>query len=440
MIILKNKTIHTSALIFLCLGLAHCGPKAEKAEDEAPQMTDLDGELRAELDPTLLNFDSIIGSLDLSSTYSDTPIQRLGPKVAIFDNGFDGLAYSLGRRLPPGIEVEPYPMSEPQETTHGTRIAELVYAIGSGSPSYHLERGGPQLSLYNTNGLTNLSFAVDAAIAAGVEMIVYAQTWEYGGNLDGSGFINQLFDKARAAGIVVVVAVGNYAKSSYQQQVEFIKGSANIQFKNQGRFLTFKVPSTQPGVKISLGWSDFRNTIAHRTELDLDLNLYNARNEKIASSAMIQDGADHGDEKGFSDHAREIITMDLDAGTYLLDVSSKDPKKFSSDHRFWIAINGHQIELDQPQATNTVFIPADNPRVISVGASDVGYTSFSIPGLGPTPLKPEIKTISKVIYNSGETYDGSSAATAIAAAKIAAIARMRGYIEEQSVLIKTLGR
>ncbi len=48
---------------------------------------------------------------------------------------------------------------------------------------------------------TNLRAAIDGAIAANVHMIVYAQTWEYGGNLDGKGFINAQFDKAIAHGI-----------------------------------------------------------------------------------------------------------------------------------------------------------------------------------------------------------------------------------------------
>ncbi len=54
----------------------------------------------------------------------------------------------------------------------------------------------------------------------------------------------------------------------------------------------------------------------------------------------------------------------------------------------WLAFNSDAVTLKQMRPSNTVFIPADNPKVVAIGARDVDYTSNSSLQLGPTLTNP----------------------------------------------------
>jgi hypothetical protein len=82
-------------------------------------------------------------------------------------------------------------------------MAQIVWAM----TGKHAE--GPKFFLLNTNGLSNLKAAVEHAIQQKVDLILYSQVWPFGGNFDGTGFLNEQVNRATKEGIIWINAAGN---------------------------------------------------------------------------------------------------------------------------------------------------------------------------------------------------------------------------------------
>lgn len=335
--------------------------------------------------------------------------------IAILDNGFGGLNQVLGKQLPPDLKVEKPKIENESQTPHGTKLAEIIFALTSGSPRWSLESKHPKIKLYNSNGFSNFTAAVDQAISDGVDMIVYSQVWEFGGNFDGGGFINAAVNKATTAGILWINAAGNYATSTWQGKVQYrTDGTALLPYEEQ--FVRLLVNEAVTQVKVTLAWNDFADTKDWRTARDLDLILLDSQKREIASSRLIQDGIDHGKDPAYSAHAREVITTNLKAGVYLIKVIARS-RNFDSSSRLRLAADGVNISFLDQSPFASVMIPADNPNVLTVGASDDDHSSF-----GPTMAgfrKPELVAPSIIEVEGAFAFQGSSTAAAVAAATLA---------------------
>ena len=127
-------------------------------------------------------------------------------KVAILDNGFENssaLIERLGSKLQivnryPKQFLERYNLSptkrgnRPARTNHGTGMAMIVEGLLSNN-----ENNIPNIYLLNSHGITNFERAVVYALSEDVDVILYAQNWEFGGNYDGNGFINKIVDRIK---------------------------------------------------------------------------------------------------------------------------------------------------------------------------------------------------------------------------------------------------
>src|SRR5690606_5114880 len=82
-----------------------------------------------------------------------------------------------------------------------------------------------ELHLYHTYGYSNLKAAVEDAIKRKVDIVLYSQTWEYGGNFNGRGFINALVNKALDSGILWINNAGNFGRSTFNAPVRSGKDS-----------------------------------------------------------------------------------------------------------------------------------------------------------------------------------------------------------------------
>jgi Subtilase family/Bacterial pre-peptidase C-terminal domain len=352
--------------------------------------------------------------------------------IAIFDNGFGSLKLALGKRLPENLSVEKSPIANESVTTHGTILAEIIFAMTSGSPRWTQASQHPTLKLYNTNGFTNLSAAVDQAIADHVDMIVYSQVWEFGGNFDGRGFINAAVNKATNSGILWINAAGNYAASSWQGKlVANADQSAALPYSNKYVRLVVKDPSTS--VKISLSWNDFTDSKTWMTPRDLDLYLLDSQQKVIASSHKIQDGKPHDNDANYSAHAREVIETTLQPGTYLIQVDIKS-NNFDSASSLRIAADGANISFTDQSTDASVMIPADNPTVLTVGASDDPSSSYGRTQDGI--LKPEVVAPSIIEFETGLAFRGSSTAAAVAAAALAVYQDACGKQSRSAIVAK----
>src|SRR5690606_22710302 len=127
-----------------------------------------------------------------------------------------------------------------------------------------------KMYLYNANGYSNLVSAIEHLIKEQVDVVLYAQVWEYGGNFDGRGFINQKINEAVAAGVVWINAAGNQGQSSWSGPVA-LSSSNEVELPYQAyptsahSFVRFTVPLDATDTKIVLAWNDFTDDKNYKT-------------------------------------------------------------------------------------------------------------------------------------------------------------------------------
>jgi hypothetical protein len=133
-------------------------------------------------------------------------------RIAVLDNSFFGYQTEVGKRLPASTQYFPGVTSDADrfedKSMHGLFMAILIHQIvlKSGCQANY------QLSLFNSNGLTKFTDAVNSVIRDGHDIVLYSQVWEYGGNGDSRGFINAIVNKALDAGILWINAAGNFGR------------------------------------------------------------------------------------------------------------------------------------------------------------------------------------------------------------------------------------
>jgi hypothetical protein len=422
--------LHLSLLVFVFGVLSACGDTGWTADQlliPAQKSGSDTGSSPADLDDGfghLNNLTDIIKELNLD-TAQQRGFRGQGIKIAILDNGFADLDTYLGRSIPQGTRYEKNSQNPPAPTRHGTSLAELVYKISTGSETLVSGGVGPELLLYNSNGFSNFKESVQKAIAAKVDIILYAQVWEYGGNFDGRGFINSVVSEATNRGILWVNAAGNYknriwsgpVKTNAQQQLLFDTGNSSLPFRIRLGHTAFKA---------SLAWNDFRDQTDYATVQDLDLILEDASGNEIQGGKKHQSGLGNKDSNDWSAHAKETINLDLENGNYTLRVI-KNSDNFDEKSVVSVMVQGEFVELLAPPATNSILIPADNPTVITAGAQDDEFSARSV-------QKPEIQLTSKLNFSSGKIIQGSSTAAALAAAKLAVRLSEFGFMTRKQAI------
>ncbi len=394
----------------------------------------------------VLNLTELTTALQLESYRNQGHVGQ-GVTVAVLDNGFSGLATARGVTLPGDITVQNTNEGDPSDTLHGTKLAEIVWAVATGKGFYNRQSPGPTLRLYVTNGpFKNLERAVDDLIRykrtrpRQPVIALYSQIWESAGNLDGQGYINGLVNRAIQAGIIWVNAAGNLGESSYKGPLK-VDSANNVVLPLHGRYLRFEVKNAGTPVKITLGWSDFKDTYYfHRTAIDLNLILEDDHGNEMGRGKLVQDGVYHGKTEGYSRHPREGLSVTLPKGFYRLRAEAASGtaalikfKKFD----VWAAVNGSDVVMEGSNGHSFVFPPADNPQVITIGASDVPY------GNGATDealgiLKPDFLTPSRITFADGMTIHGTSTAAAVAAGAIA-VAMEAKSLKTRAEILASLG-
>jgi len=318
-------------------------------------------------------------------------------KIAVLDNGFEGFKNEVGRNLPSSTF---YHEAKNRDShgfgDHGLAIAKILSS--QVRPPY-------ELHLYPTFGYSNFSAAVDDVIKNKMDIVLYAQVWEYGGNHDGQGFINALVSKATNAGILWINAAGNFGLSTYNSPIE-TDDKNWVKFPDNGVMIQCFEDSSCP-LRAVLTWNDFKNDVNRGSNIDLDLLLLDDKFEKIAASELIQK-RNSKNESGVSIYPREIIEIDLNPGIYYLRARAKS-KNFAG-HQLRITVSGEGIAMIHPSLDESLLNPADNADVITVGACDSPTSSKSL-----RLRKPDIVNISRIQLESGEFFEGSSAAAALVA-------------------------
>jgi hypothetical protein len=366
--------------------------------------------------PAITNLDAIEKFLKLKNFRNCKFGGRV--RIAVLDNSFFGYQTEIGKRLPADTQYFPGVTSDADrfedKSMHGLFMAILIHQIvlKSGCPADY------QLSLFNSNGLTKFTDAVNSVIRDGYDIVLYSQVWEYGGNGDSRGFINAIVNKALDAGILWINAAGNFGRLMRIAPVEPIANSGGdwVRFSagngkwTDGVKLRCKAEKDKTcPMRIVLTWNDFKDNPDIGTDKDLDLYLVDTYGEVRESSTFRQSLEPDANDPTARLFPREFLTRMALPGEYQIKVKIKS-KNFTPTDRLRITASGAGIEMPDPSIGETMLPPADNPRVLDVGALDDPGTSIS-----KKMNRPDVFLPSVILLKDGSTPFSTSVAAAVAA-------------------------
>ena len=106
-------------------------------------------------------------------------------------------------------------------------------------------------------------------------------------------------------------------------------------------------------------------------------------------------------------------------------------------HNFYLepATTNSIDDIITEDGDNIVFMPADNPEALTVGALEINYGNSKKDYNGKI-IKPELISLSRIEYNNGMVLEGTSTAAAFAAGAIALLSDELGMIHR--VKLKSL--
>lgn len=354
-------------------------------------------------------------------------------RIAVLDKGFKGYEKEIGKTLPDDTLYIAGPVADPEDlkVEHGLKMAQILTALMTDEMT--TKQWQPELTLYNVFGFTNFQAAVDDLIANKVDLVLYSEVWEYGGNFDGKGFINAQVTRATKAGVVWVNAAGNFGKTTFNSGIETLETDW-VQLPDQNDALSLKCEPVgkqeKCQVKVVLSWNDFKNDVNPGTKKDLDLALTDDLLNIIQVSSLKQSNDANEARPQYSKYPREIVTADLKKGSYFLRVKNIS-KNFTRKDKLRLTVDGEGIEMPSHTTDETLLNPADNDSVITVGASDSDRTSASL-ALG----KPDIYAPSKMTLTTGDEFRGSSNSAAIVAAGIGILKSKNPKLKKDELLKK----
>lgn len=364
-------------------------------------------------------------------------------KIAILDNGFHDYKDQLGKTIPSDTVYHEGPVAvDPKdEESHGLFMAQMIAGAMKYAPMIKYE-----LHLYSAYGYSNLESSVNDIVANKFDVVLYAQVWEYGGFGDGHGFINTLVDRATRAGILWVNAAGNFALGTYRGAIDtgsddWVKlpaanNAVRIRCEKPAKKSGDKEKANKCRLRAVLSWNDFNDDMKIGTDKDLDLIVTDDTLKIVASSALqqVKQMPEKDAPPGTSLYPREFVKTELEPGTYLLRVKDRS-RNFDADiDKLRLTVSGEGITMVDRTKGETILPPADNPRVITVGANDSERSSDS-----QTSRKPDLYAPSKVTLLNGDQYMGSSNASALTAAAVAILRGVHGEELNRKKAIKMLG-
>jgi hypothetical protein len=358
-------------------------------------------------------------------------------KIAILDYGFDGMDGKHVYLPANAVVIEHYDpafikrfhLGDPEyrngfapANSHGRRMAQIVWAVTGFHP------GGPKFYLLNANGPTMFHRAVRYAVESKVDIILFCNTFEGGGNGDGRGAIDRIVHEATAAGIVWINAAGNYGGCVYKGPVELLPDRyLRLGAGPMDSALRFRNLLDENTVTITLIWNDYREEEDAGTDKDLDLYVEDWQGRRIGASEKKQVAHDKvaGPEESRNPRER-LVLQDLPASgneTYRIRIRAKKAN-FTPADRIRVLISSTRevyADPDRGAATDAVqfldatrkgeiFPPADHPLVLTVG--DLS----AISARGPTEdhrVKPDVVLPeSRAFFSNGEITSGASNAAA----------------------------
>lgn len=354
-------------------------------------------------------------------------------KIAVFDKGFGGVTPStMSQYLPSDTQIIKWdkvdgtvPLDD--RDVHGRAMAQTVWAMMG------YQEDAPQFFLVNARDTDNFARASDWAIREKVDLVLISLSFEGAGNGDGNGEVNQNVKKMDAAGILVIVAAGNYGGAVHWSQISVTRDN-KVQFtvNHEGRrvkrdYLEFESRVTEdpsrseiPPVKIVALWNDYSDRPDSGTDRDLDLYLTDETGKVLQKSELRQvtQKTENAEKNGETFSPRESLQY---AGALKANQKFRIQVKVkkgvfseSSDYLRIILLHGRRQEdvfFKDASLEREILVPGDSSHAITVGAT----SRFSSRGPTFRPLvKPDVVLpFAEVKFGSEPPQLGTSIAAAL---------------------------
>ncbi len=288
-----------------------------------------------------------------ASAFQANNIFGTGCRVAVIDTDF---AKGLTDVEIPKSLTDPNPPSFRADGTfgvgdHGTACAEIVADMAPGATIHLFAVDTPE------SQVTALNYA-----ATNHYQVVSMSMGLVDGPFDGSSIVSKAVANARNAGVLVVVAAGNFAQRHWEGDFKDANHNGYCEFSSgvESIDITSTVAKT---FTASLSWYE---TAGATTDQDYDLELFDSNNTRIASSATSQTG---------SQPPSETIVAAIGVGTYHLRIH-----EISADGNahFQLFVPGDDIPITLQVPAHSISVPADALKALSVGATR-GSTIDTVP-------------------------------------------------------------
>ncbi len=314
-------------------------------------------------------------------------------KVAVIDAGFLGYASAIGDALPTGTVAHSFRADGDLQagTDHGLRAAEIVSRVAPGA----------QIYLLNFGTVTELSAAVDWVISQRIDVVSFSLGFIHNGAGDGTGPVDEIVDRATAAGVMWVAASGNWAEQHWSGVFTDTNGDSVNEFapgvRDDGHFF-----NAGDLIIASLRWDDTWGAACS----DYDLELFGPDGALVRASRDLQACSGNPIE------GMQVLATKTGRYTVrIVQAGSSRPKRLDlmvvgSPDR------GNPLDFYTPDGSLSQ--PADDPTVLTVGAvtgTDLGAEA-PYSSRGPTTdgrRKPNLLAPTGLATATSAAFAGTSA-------------------------------
>jgi len=356
-----------------------------------------------------------------------------GVKIAVLDPGFTGYGQLVSSgELPAGVITRSFSGDiTGGGEVHGAACAEIVYDTAPGA----------QIYLVNFNTDVELGNAVDYIIAEGVDVV--SASWGFYGAFrgDGQGDIDDMVQRANAAGIVWSNASGNAAQTHWSGS--FTDSNADTWHEFSGGDTSNDISASAGGsIDLFLTWNRWP-----LTDQDYDMFLYWSGNPNTAVAAG--DSWQNGNYPPSEEIHYTVPTGK--SGTYYVKIQNYSA---TGDAVFNLYSYPLQFQF-QTAAGSLGGQPTDSAYAMTVGAVPAGGTTIeSFSSRGPTTdgrVKPDLVApdrASTVTYGA-QGFWGTSAAAPHAAGAAALVkgsdpaltpASIQSFLESRATPLGAVGK
>ena len=313
-----------------------------------------------------------------------------GVKVAVWDFSFCGYERLLGAELPPadrvvakgfGLPVTGFPDEDPEDAAHGTAVAEIVHDVAPGATLYLIATDT------DDDALAALDWMIDQSID-----IVVASISVDGWCLDtGSSIYEPMFERLRAAGILLVSSSGNEGLSHWQGPFVDVDGDGLHEFAPSDEGISVRLYAGEL-IDVILQWDD----PCRPSRNDYILRLVDRRGRVVAESDY---------DNWLDGPYEDLYTEAPRGGTYTIQI-----EKYSGSSNVVFDLvwpNGPELEHGSREGSVGFFEPSVSPNVLTVGA--INWRTLKLESTssgGPTKdgrIKPDLVAPTCVVT---ETYGG----------------------------------